>query len=87
MARAGCLRPHSNKVADTIYGFYAGKGYSMSQETFRKALATVDVNPEFPSELQPYMERHIKSWLYPTVFERAPLITCPEAGFLIQTPI
>jgi ABC-type nitrate/sulfonate/bicarbonate transport system substrate-binding protein len=52
------FKDNPNKVADTIYGFYAGKGYSMSQETFRKALATVDVNPEFPSELQPYMERH-----------------------------
>src|SRR5262245_12707344 len=46
------------KVADTIYGFYAGKGYSMSQETFRKALATVDVEPGFPSDLQPYLQRH-----------------------------
>ncbi len=45
-------------VADTIYGFYAGKGYSMSQETFRKALATVDVDPGFPSDLGPYMQRH-----------------------------
>ena len=28
----------------------------MSQETFRKALATVDVNPGFPSDLGPYMQ-------------------------------
>jgi ABC-type nitrate/sulfonate/bicarbonate transport system substrate-binding protein len=46
------------KVADTIYGFYAGKGYSMSQETFRKALATVEVEPGFPADLQPYLQRH-----------------------------
>jgi ABC-type nitrate/sulfonate/bicarbonate transport system substrate-binding protein len=46
------------KVADTIYGFYAGKGYSMSQETFRKALATVEVDPGFPADLQPYLQRH-----------------------------
>jgi hypothetical protein len=44
------------KVADTIYGFYASKGYSMSQDTFRKALATVDVNPGFPADLSPYMQ-------------------------------
>src|SRR5919197_227540 len=37
-----------NKVADSIYGFYTSKGYAMSQDTFRKALATVDVNPGFP---------------------------------------
>ena len=46
------------KVADAIYGFYAGKGYSMSQATFRKALSTVDVSPGFPSDLRPYMQGH-----------------------------
>jgi NitT/TauT family transport system substrate-binding protein len=45
-------------VADTIYGFYTGKGYSMSQATFRKAMATVDVAPGFPKDLVPYMQRH-----------------------------
>jgi NitT/TauT family transport system substrate-binding protein len=47
-----------DKVADAIYGFYAGKGYSMSQETFRRALATVDVDPGFPADLAPYMQGH-----------------------------
>ena len=28
----------------------------MSQDTFRKALATVDVNPGFPSDLGAYMD-------------------------------
>jgi ABC-type nitrate/sulfonate/bicarbonate transport system substrate-binding protein len=52
------FKDNPNKVADTIYGFYAGKGYSMSPETFRKALATVDVEPGFPADLQPYLQRH-----------------------------
>ncbi len=52
------FKDNPNRVADTIYGFYAGKGYSMSQETFRKALATVDVEPGFPADLQPYLQRH-----------------------------
>ena len=51
------FKANPNKVADAIYGFYASKGYTMSQDTFRKALATVDVAPSFPSDLQPYMER------------------------------
>ena len=55
---AGDFKTQPNKVADTIYSFYAGKGYSMSQDTFRKALATVDVEPGFPSDLQPYLQRH-----------------------------
>jgi ABC-type nitrate/sulfonate/bicarbonate transport system substrate-binding protein len=50
------FKDNPNKVADSIYGFYTSKGYSMSQETFRKALATVDVNPGFPSDVRPYMQ-------------------------------
>jgi ABC-type nitrate/sulfonate/bicarbonate transport system substrate-binding protein len=45
-------------VADAIFGFYTGKGYTMSQATFRKAMATVDVEPGFPKDLMPYMQRH-----------------------------
>ena len=45
-----------NKVADAIYAFYTSKGYQMSQDTFRKALATVDVDPGFPGNLKPYMQ-------------------------------
>jgi ABC-type nitrate/sulfonate/bicarbonate transport system substrate-binding protein len=45
-----------DKVADVIYGFYTSKGYTLSRETFRKALATVDVNPGFPADLKPYMQ-------------------------------
>ncbi len=50
------FKDNPNKVADSIYGFYTSKGYSMSQDTFRKALATVDVNPGFPSDVRPYMQ-------------------------------
>jgi NitT/TauT family transport system substrate-binding protein len=49
------FKDNPSKVADAIYGFYTSKGYSMSQETFRKALATVDVDPGFPSMKQ-YMQ-------------------------------
>jgi ABC-type nitrate/sulfonate/bicarbonate transport system substrate-binding protein len=44
------------KVADAIYAFYTSKGYSMSQDTFRKAMSFVDVEPGFPSDLKPYMQ-------------------------------
>src|SRR5213078_1890642 len=50
------FKDNPNKVADTIYAFFTSKGYSMSQDTFRKALATVDVNPGFPSDLESYMQ-------------------------------
>jgi sulfonate transport system substrate-binding protein len=50
------FRNEPNKVADAIYSFYTSKGYSMSQDTFRKALSTVDVDPGFPGDLKPYMQ-------------------------------
>jgi NitT/TauT family transport system substrate-binding protein len=52
------FKDNPGKVADAIYGFYASKGYTMSQDTFRKALATVDVDPGFPSDLGAYMAKH-----------------------------
>jgi ABC-type nitrate/sulfonate/bicarbonate transport system substrate-binding protein len=52
------FKERPNVVADAIYGFYASKGYSMSQDTFRKALAAVDVEPGFPADLRPYMQGH-----------------------------
>jgi len=51
------FKENPKKVADVIYDFYTSKGYQMSPETFRKAIATVDVNPGFPSDLQPYMQK------------------------------
>ena len=44
------------KVADAIYAFYTSKGYTMSQDTFRKAMTYVDVEPGFPGDLKPYMQ-------------------------------
>jgi len=45
------------KVADTIYAFYTSKGYTLSQETFRKAMSFVDVDPTFPTDITPYMQQ------------------------------
>ena len=51
------FKENPNKVADTIYGFFTSKGYTMSQDTFRKAMANVDVAPGFPNDLKPYMQQ------------------------------
>src|SRR5215470_12276401 len=53
---ASDFKDSPDKVADAIYAFYTSKGYTLSHETFRKALATVDVNPGFPGDLKPYMQ-------------------------------
>jgi NitT/TauT family transport system substrate-binding protein len=52
------FKERPDAVADAIHGFYAGKGYNITQETFRRALSTIDVDPGFPSDLNPYMQRH-----------------------------
>jgi ABC-type nitrate/sulfonate/bicarbonate transport system substrate-binding protein len=46
-----------DKVAGVIFDFYKSKGYKMSQDTFAKAVATIDVNPGFPGDLRDYMQQ------------------------------
>ena len=41
-----------------IYSFFTSKGYSMSQDTFRKALATRRSEPWLPLRPRPYMQQH-----------------------------
>jgi len=53
---AGDFKNNPGKVADGIYAFYTSKGYTMSADTFRTALATIEVNPEFPPDLQGYLQ-------------------------------
>jgi ABC-type nitrate/sulfonate/bicarbonate transport system substrate-binding protein len=50
------FKNNPNKVADVIYTFYTDKGYTMSLDTFTKALSRVEVDPGFPGNLTPYMQ-------------------------------
>lgn len=52
------FKENPKKVSDVIYGFYTSKGYTMSQDTFTKALARVEVNPGWPADLNPYLKGH-----------------------------
>ncbi|MSO67687.1 MAG: ABC transporter substrate-binding protein [Pseudolabrys sp.] len=52
------FKEQPKKVADVIYAFYTSKGYKMAPETFAKALARVEVQPGWPSDLVPYMTKH-----------------------------
>lgn len=54
---AGDFKENPKKVADTIHAFYTDKGYKMSLDTFKAALARVEVNPGFPTDLKPYMQQ------------------------------
>lgn len=44
------------KVSEVIYGFFTSKGYKMSRETFSKALANVEVEVGFPSDVRSYLQ-------------------------------
>lgn len=50
------FKENPKKVSDTIYGFYTSKGYKMAPETFAKAIATIDVAPQFPADVKGYMQ-------------------------------
>lgn len=50
------FKRNMKKVSDTIYGFYTSKGYKMSPDTFARAVATIEVEPQFPSSVRGYME-------------------------------
>jgi NitT/TauT family transport system substrate-binding protein len=52
------FKENPKKVSEVIYGFFTSKGYTMSADTFAKALTRVDVNPGFPQDLEPYMKQH-----------------------------
>ncbi len=54
---AGDFKNNPGKVADVIYAFFTSKGYTMSRDTFAKALARVEVAPGFPSDLVPGLQR------------------------------
>jgi NitT/TauT family transport system substrate-binding protein len=60
------------KAADVIYEFYASKGYKMSRQTFAKALASIDVNPGFPTDLQAYMQGHADVLMKAKRIQKAP---------------
>jgi NitT/TauT family transport system substrate-binding protein len=51
------FKEQPKKVADTIYTFYSSKGYKMSQDTFAKALARVEVQPGWPANIKDYMTK------------------------------
>jgi ABC-type nitrate/sulfonate/bicarbonate transport system substrate-binding protein len=51
------FKDNPKKVDDVVYAFYADKGYKMSPETFATAMSRVEVKPDFPGDLNPYMQQ------------------------------
>jgi len=72
-----------------VWGNYALLSYSPLTPSGieQPAFAYTYTMEGHPLVEQPYFERDIRSWLYPTVMERQPVITCADAGYLIQGPV
>ena len=51
------LKQNPAKVTDVIYGFFTSKGYTMSRDTFSKAMANVEVDIGFPTDVRPYLQQ------------------------------
>jgi taurine transport system substrate-binding protein len=51
------FKDNPGKVTDVIYAFFTSKGYTLSRDTFAKALARVQVDPGFPTDLVPGLQR------------------------------
>src|SRR5437870_4716393 len=51
------LKQNPRKAGDVIYGFFTSKGYTMSRETFSKAMGNVEVEPGFPASVRPYLQQ------------------------------
>src|SRR5262252_7908022 len=51
------FKQNSGKVADVIYTFFTSKGYTMTRETFSKAMANVEVDVGFPADVRPYLQQ------------------------------
>jgi ABC-type nitrate/sulfonate/bicarbonate transport system substrate-binding protein len=60
------------KVSDVIHSYFTSKGFTMSRDTLAKALARVDVNPGFPSGLEPDLRRDAEVLLREKKIEAIP---------------
>jgi len=66
------FKDNPGKVSDVIHSFFTSKGFSMSRDTFTKALARVEVNPGFPSNLEPDLQRDAEVLLREKKIEKIP---------------
>jgi len=66
------FKDNPGRVSDVIHSFFTSKGFAMSRDTFTKALARVEVNPGFPSNLEPDLQRDAEVLLREKKIERVP---------------
>src|SRR5262249_37465412 len=51
------FKQNPRKTNEVIYGFFTSKGYTMSRETFGKAMANVEMDIGFPADSRAYLQQ------------------------------
>jgi NitT/TauT family transport system substrate-binding protein len=51
------FKQNPRKTNEVIYGFFTSKGYTMSRETFGKAMANVEMDIGFPADTRAYLQQ------------------------------
>ena len=51
------FKQNPKKTNEVIYGFFTSKGYTMSRETFGKAMANVEMDIGFPADTRTYLQQ------------------------------
>ena len=51
------FKQNPRKTNEVIYGFFTSKGYTMSRETFSKAMANVEMDIGFPADTRVYLQQ------------------------------
>ena len=65
---------------DAVLAYVPQQASSMEEPSYGYSY-TMDGHPLVE---QPYYDNNAKSWLYPATYERAPVISGMEAGYLFQ---
>jgi NitT/TauT family transport system substrate-binding protein len=51
------FKQNPRKANEVIYGFFTSKGYTMSRDTFGKAMANVEMDIGFPTDTRAYLQQ------------------------------
>ncbi|MBV9954618.1 MAG: ABC transporter substrate-binding protein [Pseudolabrys sp.] len=52
------FKDNSAKVTQVIGDFYKSKGYTMSPDVLKTAISRVEVQPGWPADIKPYLQKH-----------------------------
>src|SRR5207248_8105691 len=78
------LKQNPRKAGDVIYGFFTSKGYTMSRETFSKAMANVEVDVGFPTNVRTYLQQIAEGLLKEKKISEIGRASCREGVEIVE---